>query len=132
VSERYDPRTSVWLRIMTAERIRLETAAHWVQVPTPQGLLGVWPQHARLIGAVVPGDIEYETRDGIQREFTEGGLLHIRHGQVLILTGSRAAPPVPSEVGTTAWEESVEEIEAVLGDLEMAEAEPEPLKNQAS
>ena len=122
MTEPFDQRNALWLRIITPERAQLESSAHWVQVPTPNGLLGVWPQHAPLISAVSPGEIEYEAQDGVHREWTPGGLLHIHHGQVLILTGSREQMASATAGGAQAWEESVDEISDVLGELEPPEA----------
>lgn len=124
MTEPFDPRNALWLRIITPERAQLESSAHWVQVPTPNGLLGIWPQHAPLVSAVSPGEIEYEAQDGVHREWVAGGLLHVRHGQVLILTGSREQMAPSSAHGTQVWENTVEEISEVLGELEPAAPEP--------
>ena len=126
MSERFDRETALWLRIITPERVRVQTIAHWVQVPTPRGLLGVWPLHAELITVVSPGEVEYESQDGVQREWVGGGLLHVIQGQVLILTESRERQQLPAgKGGTQTWEESVEEIEEVLGELAPGEREAE-------
>ena len=123
MTQPFDERNALWLRILTPERVRLETSAHWVQIPTVDGLLGIWPLHAPLIGLVIPGDVEYEAEDGVHREWVEGGVLNIRHGQVLILTGSREQGRMSSASATGKWEDSVQEIADVLGDLEQPKEE---------
>jgi len=114
MTELFDEATAVWLRIVTPERVQLETSAHWVQVPTVEGMLGVWPLHAPLISAVTPGEIEYETSAGIQHIWVDSGILHIRHGQVVVLTGSPERLPM-LERGTSAWDQSVEDLASALG-----------------
>lgn len=76
MTERFDQNTALWLRIITPERVRVQTIARWVQVPTPRGLLGVWPLHAELITIVSPGEIEYEGPNGVQRERVDGDAAH--------------------------------------------------------
>ena len=115
MTELFDPTTSVWLRIVTPERVQLEASAHWVQVPTVEGMLGVWPMHAPLVSAVTPGEVEYEAPDGlVQRVWVDGGILHIRHGQVIVLTGSRERASSPVR-GTAAWDQSAGGVTEILG-----------------
>lgn len=144
MNENFDEADALWLRVVTPERIRLEVRAHWVQVPTVDGLLGIWPFHAPLLDLVAPGEIEYESEDGVQREWVEGGILHVRQNQVIILThpadtnhpeeamlfgGTGVAdtaekfPHRPNE----AWEQSIRDLDQALGDVEELpwEAAPE-------
>jgi F-type H+-transporting ATPase subunit epsilon len=105
---------SLWLRLLTPERIRFEKNVRWVQVPTADGLLGIWPLHAPLISAVVPGEVVYESDQGPGKEWIDGGILHVRHNQVLILTGSREHARVSNQSGVEAWDQSREEIGEIL------------------
>ena len=114
MTELFDEATAVWLRIVTPERVQLETSAHWVQVPTVEGMLGVWPLHAALISAVTPGEVEYETATGVQHAWVDGGILYIRHGQVVILTGSRDRFLAPGR-GTAGWDQVAEDLGETLG-----------------
>lgn len=125
MSESFDERNALWLRIVTPERIRLEVNVQWVQIPTEQGLLGIWPQHAPLVSAVVPGDVEYESHDGTHREWVAGGILHIRHGQVLVLTGSREQVYTTKQSGIDAWDESTQELAEIGQELGLDELGPE-------
>jgi len=127
MTERFDQATAVWLRIVTPERVQLETSAHWVQVPTVEGMLGVWPLHAPLISAVTPGEVEYETAAGIQHVWVDSGILHIRHGQVVVLTGSPERLPMP-ERGTAAWDQSIEDMSGALGATGEGEEGASPAK----
>ncbi len=122
MTEFFDEATAVWLRVVTPERVQLETSARWVQVPTVEGLLGIWPQHTSLISAVIPGELEYETADGVQRLWVDGGILYIRHSQVVVLTGSHDYLAVP-ERGTSAWDRSAQELSEVLGAAIVGEEE---------
>jgi F0F1-type ATP synthase epsilon subunit len=122
MTEPFDEKTSLWLRILTPERVRVQSIAHWVQIPTPRGLLGVWPLHAELISVVSPGEVEYESPNGIQRERVDGGMLHIFHGQVLIL--AEVAEQMLERPGNVqAWEEALQDVEDVLGEIAPGERE---------
>lgn len=56
------------------------------------------------------------------------GMLHIIHGQVLVLTESREQLP-GAAASVQAWEENIQSVEDVLGEIapgEKARAEREP------
>jgi F-type H+-transporting ATPase subunit epsilon len=74
------------LRVLTPERMILEANVNWLQAPTEDGMLGIWPLHTPLIDTLAPGIIEYESEEKVYRKRVRGGLLHVQRGRVLILT----------------------------------------------
>lgn len=145
MTEILDETNSLWLRIVTPERVMLEVRVYWAQVPTIDGLLGIWPMHTALADVVSAGYVQYETADGVHREWVDGGILHVRQGQVIVMTEGRLAEPPPEELEAApaeiakggpaeaplpietveAWDESVKEVERVLGELERKEEPPD-------
>ncbi len=115
MSEFVDEGSILWLRLVTPERMTLEARVQWVQAPTEDGLLGIWPLHVALIDSLVPGYIEYEAEDGIHREWINGGILSVRPGQVIVLTGS-AEEFVPTMAGMDAWDAAVQEAARAMGE----------------
>jgi len=106
------------LRIITPERVRLQVSVYWLQAPTVGGMLGIWPLHLPLLDSLAPGEVEYEAQDGVHRERIEGGMLHVRQGQVIVLTGSAEGIPPPGAEALETWEQNVHTVAQVTGDLE--------------
>jgi F-type H+-transporting ATPase subunit epsilon len=74
------------LVILTPDRVLFRGPVQWVQVPLEDGLLGVWPGHAPLIGALGHGTATYDTGDGTQESEIGGGLLRIAGERCSLLT----------------------------------------------
>lgn len=85
------------LRVLTPEQVLLDAKVNWLQAPTEDGMLGIWPLHTPLVDALVPGIIEYEREGKVYRRRVRGGLLHVRPGQVTILTDGLEEAPISSE-----------------------------------
>lgn len=74
------------LRVLTPERMLLEAKVNWLQAPTEDGMLGIWPLHTPLIDALAPGIIEYELEHKVYRKRVRGGLLYVQPDRATILT----------------------------------------------
>ncbi len=101
--------------MVTPERVTLEARVQWVQAPTEDGLLGIWPLHIALVDSLVPGYLEYEAGDGIHRQWVNGGILSVRPGQVIVLTGS-TEEFAPTTTGLDAWDAAVQEAAWAMGE----------------
>ncbi|MGI6381081.1 MAG: F0F1 ATP synthase subunit epsilon [Anaerolineae bacterium] len=65
------------LIILTPDQVLYRGPVLWVQVPLQDGLLGVWPGHAPLIGPLGHGRATYDTGDGIHETRIAGGTLRV-------------------------------------------------------
>lgn len=85
-------RDAVLLRVLTPERVMFDAPVQWVQVPLEDGMLGVWPGHAPLIGALHGGEITV-MRDGAEQALPVGpGVLLIDETHCVILYTEAAIP----------------------------------------
>jgi F-type H+-transporting ATPase subunit epsilon len=79
------------LRIVTSRALLVETDADEVQIPTIDGLIGVFPQHRPLIVALGRGTLAYRQARYEERFEIDGGYAEIAPESVLVFTES--APP---------------------------------------
>lgn len=101
----------VKLLILTPQEILFEGEARWVELPLYDGLIGIWPGHAPLVGALQEGTLRYETEGEIHELPVRSGILRVHKEGCAVLIGSlrRAAD---ASVG--------EDKEALFGELEEA------------
>jgi F-type H+-transporting ATPase subunit epsilon len=79
------------LRIVTSRALLVETDADEVQIPTIDGLIGVYPEHRPLVVALGRGTLSYRQAKYEERFEIDGGYAEIGPASVLIFTES--APP---------------------------------------
>lgn len=81
------------LEILAADGAFFRGECMGVVVPTPNGRYGILAHHSNLIGAVVPGIVEFTAPDGLRRSaLVEAGLVKVEHGSVLLLVDSAERP----------------------------------------
>ena len=76
------------LRILSPEQVLFEGRALWVEIPLYDGLIGIWPGHAPLIGSVSKGTIRFETDGGIRELPIGSGVLRVRPTECAVLVGA--------------------------------------------
>ena len=106
----------VRLVVVTPEDVVFEGDVLWAQVPLVDGLVGIWPGHAPLIGRMVTGVLEYATGDAVETVAVADGILRVdEEGRcialVTALTDGRTRTPRGEE---PAAEEPDAELEALL------------------
>jgi len=79
------------LRVVTSRSLLVETEADEAQIPTIDGLIGVYPNHRPLIVALGRGTLSYRQAAYEERFEIEGGYAEIGPDSVLIFT-----EPVPA------------------------------------
>lgn len=79
------------LRIVTSQALLVETDADEVQIPTVDGLIGVYPGHSPLIVALGRGTLSYRQARYEERFEIDGGYAEIGPESVLVFT--EPAPP---------------------------------------
>ena len=100
----------VSLRILSPEQVLYEGQALWVQVPLVDGLIGIWPGHAPLLGSLGRGRIQWETGKGAQEFAVEGGMLRVDTDRCVVLVGrSGSEQPGPRAAQAEALFEGLQE-----------------------
>jgi F-type H+-transporting ATPase subunit epsilon len=80
------------VRVITPERIALDTTAESVRIPALDGSMGILPRHARMVAALDVGLLRIKDR-GIELDvFVSGGFAEVRDNTVRVVTeaGERA------------------------------------------
>lgn len=113
----HDP-NRLHLLVLTPEEILFQGDVLWAQVPLVDGLTGIWPGHAPLVGRIDRGSVEYATAEGTEAVAVAGGVLRVDdEGRCIVLVGGLARGDVDGwsrgEVDTVGLEGD-EEIEAIL------------------
>jgi len=81
--------TQLQLVLVTPETTLLDKPVTSMQFPLFDGQIGVLPGRAPLVGRLGTGELRFETADGTERFFIEGGFAQIK-GSVVTLLTSRA------------------------------------------
>ncbi len=81
-----NPVPTLRLKVVTPRLVLVDTDVEDVQVPTVEGLIGVWPGHRPLMAAIGRGTLSY--RSGGEEESFEiaGGTAEIHPDRLLIFT----------------------------------------------
>jgi len=79
------------LRAVTSKSLLIETEADEAQIPTIDGLIGVFPDHRPLIVALGRGTLSYRQGAYEERFEIDGGYAEIGPDSVLVFTESAAA-----------------------------------------
>ena len=77
-------------QIVTLSGVKFDEEVYEVQLPTPDGLIGVFPGHMPLVSLAVPGVItvrrnERDGEDKLEYFATDGGVIEVLDGAVRIL-----------------------------------------------
>lgn len=114
------------LLVLTPEELLFEGDVLWAQVPLVDGLAGIWPGHAPLVGRIDRGTVEYATPSGTEALSVAGGVLRVDDGRCVVLVSALARD------GADGWSlgespdalglENDAEIEAILEDAFSGEA----------
>jgi F-type H+-transporting ATPase subunit epsilon len=78
------------LRIVTPKSLLVETEADEAQIPTTEGLIGVFPGHRPLVAALGRGTLSYRQAKYEEQFEVEGGYAEIGPDNVLIFTETAA------------------------------------------
>ena len=83
---------SITLRILTPERIVLDTDASSVRFPGVDGSIGVLPRHAPMVAALDAGELHYRHAGKEEHFFVSGGFAEVRQNTVRIVTDACERP----------------------------------------
>lgn len=76
----------ITLRVITPERILVDTSAESVQFPALDGLTGVLPRHAPMVSALDAGMLRWTEKGRRETMFVSGGFAEVRANTVRIVT----------------------------------------------
>jgi len=96
---------SITLRVITPQKIALDTSVSAAVVPGLDGKIGILPRHAPMVAALAPGELAY-TRDGVREHlFVGGGFAEVRQNTLRLVT---EASERPGEIDVQRAEEAAE------------------------
>jgi F-type H+-transporting ATPase subunit epsilon len=74
------------LKVVTPRRLLVDTEVEEVQIPTVEGLIGVWPGHRPLLAALGRGTMSYRQGGDQESYEIDGGTAEIQPDRILIFT----------------------------------------------
>src|ERR1051325_11930731 len=79
---------TIQLEIVTPERLVVNEAVEYIEIPGQTGYLGVLPGHAPLITELAPGELSYRTGSQTKRLAVAWGFAEVLQTKVTILAES--------------------------------------------
>jgi F-type H+-transporting ATPase subunit epsilon len=83
---------AITLRVITPERIVLDTVASSVKVPASDGSMGILPRHAAMVTALDAGGLEYVHDGRSHTLFVAGGFAEVRKNTLRVITEASERP----------------------------------------
>ena len=80
------------LRVITPDRIVLDTPADYVRVPAVDGSMGFLPHHAQLVAALEVGLLYWREDGKVQQLFVSGGFVEVSHDTVRVVSEAGERP----------------------------------------
>ena len=102
---------TIQLEIVTPERLVINEAVEYIEIPGQTGYLGVLPGHAPLITELAPGELSYRTGSQTKRLAVAWGFAEVLQTKVTILAESAEKA---EEIDTARAEAAKKNAEAEL------------------
>ena len=80
------------LRVITPDKIALDTQAEMVQVPALDGSMGFLPRHADLVAALDLGELTWREGGQTRHLFVSGGFVEIKADTVRVVSEAGERP----------------------------------------
>lgn len=77
---------AITIRVITPERVLVDSSADRVRFPGYDGSIGVLPRHAHMVSAVDAGELTWDGPDGRGTMFVAGGFAEVRANTLRIVT----------------------------------------------
>ncbi|MBC7349460.1 MAG: F0F1 ATP synthase subunit epsilon [Candidatus Aminicenantes bacterium] len=82
-----DPKARMQLKVISPQKLLVETEVLEVQVPGLDGYLGLWPGHRPLNACLGKGELIYKTVIGREERVSlRSGLLQVANDKILVFT----------------------------------------------
>lgn len=97
------------LRLLASDKPVYEGPCRYLNMPTSNGMYGVYANHQNTITGIVPGELTFQFPDGKEMHFAVSkGLAKIEEGDVLVLVNSCESPDEIDEIRARRSEEEAE------------------------
>ena len=121
---------TITLRVITPQRVSVDTTVESVRVPGLDGSLGILARHAALVTALDSGLLEWNADGQAQDMFVGGGFAEVRDNTVRVVTrSSELASDIDLERAKRAGERARERLDTARArdqvgaiDIQRAEA----------
>ncbi len=111
------------LRVITPEKVLVDTGASSVRVPATDGSMGIFPRHAGMVAALAPGQLTYKAGGETHELFVAGGFAEGRDNTLRILTPAGEEPEaIDVERAKEAERRARERLKPSRTDVTAAEA----------
>ena len=80
------------LRVITPDKIALDSAVGSVTIPGMDGQIGILPRHAPMVAALDGGSLSYEEGGARRTIFVSGGFCEVRGATVRVVTEAGEKP----------------------------------------
>jgi F-type H+-transporting ATPase subunit epsilon len=80
------------LRVITPDRIVLDTTVDSVRFPAVDGSMGVLPRHAAMVAALDVGPLRFQKEGREAQVFVSGGFAEVRANTVRVVTEAGESP----------------------------------------
>ncbi len=93
------------LRVITPDRIALDTTVDSIKVPALDGSMGILPRHAAMVAALDAGEVGFLSGGREESLFVSGGFAEVRGATVRIVAD---AAERPSDIDVDRAEQAAE------------------------
>jgi F-type H+-transporting ATPase subunit epsilon len=115
------------LRVITPDRVVIDTSASVVRVPALDGSIGVLRRHAPMVAALAPGELSWQEGGHERHMFVSGGFCEVRDDTVRVISPASEAPTeIDVERAREAASRARERLRGTLGgagDIDLTRAE---------
>lgn len=80
------------LRVITPDKIALDTAVGSIVIPGMDGQIGILPKHAPMVAALDAGQLRYSDGGAERSLFVSGGFCEVRGATVRVVTEAGEKP----------------------------------------
>ena len=92
----------ITLELVTLSGLKFSGDVHQVNLPTPDGIIGIYPDHMPLVSLAVPGVISIRRNkndrdEAMEHYATNGGVIEISEHRVRVLVNEADEPSEVSE-----------------------------------
>lgn len=108
------------LRVITPDRVLLDTTAESITFPTLDGSVGILKDHAPMVAAVGVGELTFAGGGGEEDMFVSGGFAEVRGNTVRVVTD--VSEPI-SEIDLERAQRAAERARKRLEQFESTEGE---------
>lgn len=99
------------LEIVTPEKKVFEGEVESVTVPTANGEIGIFPNHAPLISSLKPGILSHNAKSGGQKMVVSGGFVEVSGNKVSVIADlAETAEEIDVDAAKSARDEAVKTL----------------------